>query len=63
MRKFIFAIAVLIGIVFLLINRSELGSIVDTLHDADLRFILLALVVEALYMLNVAASYRSVRRD
>ena len=60
MRKFICAIAILIGIIFLLFNRSELGSIVDTLKEGDLRFIFLALVVEAIYMLNVAASFRSV---
>jgi len=60
MRKFIFAVAILIGIVFLLFNRSELGSIVDTLKEGNLRFIFLALVVEAIYMLNVAASFRSV---
>ena len=60
MRKFIFAIAILIGIVFLLFNQAELGSIVDTLQQADLRYILMALAVEALYMLNVAGSYHSV---
>lgn len=60
MRKFLFAIVILIGIVFIYFNRSELGSIVDTLKEGDLRFIFLALVVEVIYMLNVAASFRSV---
>jgi uncharacterized membrane protein YbhN (UPF0104 family) len=60
MRKFIFAIAILIGIVFLLVNIAEVQSIVDTLKRGDLRFLLLALGVEVLWMLNIAASYRYV---
>ena len=60
MRKFIFAIAILIGIVFVLVNIAEVQSIVDTLKKGDLRFLLLALGVEVLWMLNVAASYRYV---
>jgi uncharacterized protein (TIRG00374 family) len=62
MRKFVFAIGLLIGIVFIFLNIAEVQDIVDTLQRGDIRFILLAFCIQAIWLVNVAASYRYVYR-
>ena len=58
MRKLIFAIALLLGTMFLIGQFAEMQAIVDTLKHGDWRFFVLALLVEALWVVNVAVSYR-----
>lgn len=60
MRKFIIAVLILIGVVFILFNFSEVQSIIDTIQDGNLRYIFLALALEILYLLNVTGSYRAI---
>lgn len=62
MRKLIFAILLLFSLVFLLVHLSEVQDIVTTLQSGDWGFLLLALGVQAIWMLNFAATIRSVYR-
>jgi glycosyltransferase 2 family protein len=62
MRKLIIAIALMLGVYFIIGKIAELQAIVDTLKRGDLRFIFLALLVELLWLVNQAASYRSIYR-
>jgi uncharacterized protein (TIRG00374 family) len=60
MRKLIVAIALMLGVYFVIGKIAELQAIVATLKRGDLRFIFLALLVELLWLVNQAASYRSI---
>lgn len=62
MRKLIFAIALLLGIMFVIGQFAEVQAIVDTLKHGDWRFFFIALLVETLWVVNVAASYRAIFR-
>ncbi len=62
MRKFLFALLLLLGVVFIIGRYTEIEAIFETLQRGDWRFLLLALVVEAAWLLNVAASYRAIYR-
>ncbi len=62
MRKFIVAIALLLGIVFIFTRIAEVQAVAETLQRGDLRFILLAVGVEAVWMFNVAAAYQVIYR-
>ena len=62
MRKFLVAIALLIGVMFIIGRLAELQAIGETLQRGDLRFIALALFVELIWLLNTAASYRAIYR-
>jgi uncharacterized protein (TIRG00374 family) len=62
MRKLIIAIALMLGVYFIIGKFAELQAIVDTLKRGDLRFIFLAFLVELLWLGNQAASYRSIYR-
>ncbi len=62
MRKLIVAIALMLGVYFVIGKIAELQAIVDTLKRGDLRFIFLALLVELIWLVNQAASYRSIYR-
>jgi uncharacterized protein (TIRG00374 family) len=57
MRKLIIALAFLLGLVFIFINLAEVQDIAATLQRGDWRFLLLALVVQALWLLNLAVTY------
>ncbi len=60
MRKFIFALILLFGVIFIIGRLAELQAIIDTLQSGDWRFVILALAVQAIWMLNVTASYRTI---
>jgi uncharacterized protein (TIRG00374 family) len=62
MRKFLLAVLLLLGVVFVLTRFTELKAIVDTLQKGDWRFLILALGIEAAWLLNVAASYYAIYR-
>jgi uncharacterized protein (TIRG00374 family) len=59
-RKFVVALALLIGVVFIIGRFAELQSIMETLQRGDFRFIGLAILVEAVWLINLAASYRAI---
>lgn len=58
MRKFIIAIALLLGFVFVVGKLAELQSIAETLRSGIWWFIGLALVIEVLWVINCGASFR-----
>ena len=60
MRKFLLAVILLLGIVFIIGRFAEVQKIVETLQRGDWRFLLLALVFQGLWLLNVGASYREI---
>jgi hypothetical protein len=62
MRKFIVALALLLGIVFIFTRLAEVQAVVETLQRGDWRFVLLAFGVEVVWMFNVAASYHTIYR-
>jgi hypothetical protein len=62
MRNLLIAIVFLLGIVFIFINIAEVEAIVDTLQQGDWRFLVLALGVQGIWLVNVAASWRAVYR-
>lgn len=58
MRKFILAIALLLGIIFLFSRFTEIQNVVATLQRGVIWFILAGILIEAIWYVNVAASYR-----
>ena len=62
MRTFLLALLLLLGVFFIFGRLTEVEEIGNTLQHGDLRFILLALFVEVIWLLNVAASYRAIYR-
>jgi glycosyltransferase 2 family protein len=62
MRKLIVALALLLGVVFVIVQMAQVQAIVETLQRGDLRFIGLALIVQAVWILNLAVSYRTIYR-
>lgn len=58
MRKFLFAIVFLLAGLFITLRFTEVQQVWDTLSRGDLRFIGLALVLEALWIINVATLYK-----
>ena len=62
MRKLFISFALVAGIIFIITQIQDFGSIIDTVKRADLRFLLLAILVQSVWLLNVAALYRSIYR-
>ena len=62
MRKFLVAAALFLGVMFIITNFAEVEAILETLNRGDWRFLLLALFVQAVWLLNVAAEYRAIYR-
>ena len=62
MRKFVFALILLLGVAFVIGRFAEVQAIAETLQKGDWRFLGLALIIEAAWLLNVAASYRYIYR-
>lgn len=62
MRKAIIAIALLLGLFFVFSKMAEVQAILDTLRRGDWRYVGLALGLEIVWLLNVAASYRAIYR-
>jgi len=62
MRKLIIPIILLLGLVFLFLNKAELQDVVDTFQRGELLFLLTALGVQVLWTFNVAFSYHTMYR-
>ena len=60
MRKLIFAVVLLLCIMFVIGQLAEVQAIADTLRQGDWRFILLGLIVETAWLVTVALSYRAI---
>jgi uncharacterized protein (TIRG00374 family) len=62
MRKIIIALVLFLAIVFVIFRFSELKNILATLERSDYRFLIAALVVELIWLLNNASDYGSLYR-
>ncbi len=60
MRKFIIAIVLLLGFIFVIAKLTEIQNIAETLKKGVWWFVLLALLVELLWVINCGASFRSI---
>lgn len=62
MRKFLIALALLLGIIFIIGQYSEVQSILQTLQQGDWRYLTFAFLVQLVWMFNVALSYLVIYR-
>jgi uncharacterized protein (TIRG00374 family) len=62
MRKFILAVILLLGIIFVISRFTELQSIAETLQRGNLWFLGLALCIEIVWIINCGASFRAIYR-
>lgn len=62
MRKFLIAIALLLGVIYIITRFTEVQGIYETIQKGDWRFILLALIVEAAWIYNLGLAYQAVYR-
>src|SRR4030043_503001 len=62
MRKFILAVALFLGFIFVVAKLTELQSIAETLQRGIWWFIGLALILEFVWFLNCGASFKAIYR-
>ena len=62
MRKLFISFALVAGVIFIITQIQDFGSIINTVKRSDLRFLLLAILVESIWLLNVATLYRAIYR-
>jgi uncharacterized protein (TIRG00374 family) len=62
MRKFLIALLLLLGLVFLFSRLGEAQEVLMTLRMGDWRWLGVALVVHVLYVVNIGASFRTIYR-
>ena len=60
MQKFIIAVVLLLGILLILTQFAELQAIVMTIRQGDWIYIALAIIVQAVWFINMAAAYRAI---
>ena len=60
MRNFIFAVGLLLGVIFLASNFTEVEQITVTLQRGDWRFILLSVLLVLIWLVNMAASFKTI---
>lgn len=57
MRKFLFALVLLLGVIFFIGKYAEIQAIGETLRHGDWRYLGLALGLEVIWLFNVAMTY------
>jgi uncharacterized protein (TIRG00374 family) len=62
MKKFVIAVLLLLTVVFFITRAAELQTIFETIQQADWRYIALAIFVQIVWLLNVAASAYAIHR-
>lgn len=62
MRRFLVTVALFLGVIFVLLRLAEVQAVGDTLRRGDWRYLLLAILLEAFWLLNVAGSYWTIYR-
>ena len=62
MRKIFIALVVTAGIFFIFTQFAQLENVLKTVQRGDLRFLLLAALVQFGWLINVAALYRAIFR-
>lgn len=60
MRKFIIAIGLLLGVLFIASNFAEVEEIAAILQRGEWRFILLAIMLLLIWLVNMAGSYKTI---
>jgi len=60
MRKFIISIGLLLGVIFFLGRLGEMEAIVETRQSADIRYLLVAIIIQVLWFLNLAATFKAI---
>ncbi|MCD6402189.1 MAG: flippase-like domain-containing protein [Anaerolineales bacterium] len=60
MRKFLIAVAFLLGILYIIGRSAELEKVIETLRRGNVWFILLGIIAALLWLINIAASYWSI---
>jgi len=60
MRKFIIAVALFLGFIFVIAKLAEIQTITETLQKGIWWFIGLAIIVELLWFINCGASFRAI---
>jgi uncharacterized protein (TIRG00374 family) len=63
MRKLLFAVVLLVGLVYLFSRLAEIEKVLATLQRGEMRFILLALLAQTAWLVNAAAMLRAVYRN
>ncbi len=62
MRKFIFAVVMLLGVIYVIAQFSEVEAIVATLQRGDWRYMLFAILLVVLWLWIIAATYKLIYR-
>ena len=62
MRKFIIAVVLMLGVVFILSRLVEMQTVLETLREGDWRFIFIALMLQGGWFFIVAATFRAIYR-
>ena len=62
MRKFLIATVMIIGVIFVIARAEELGNIFETVRHGEFHFLLIAVLTEGIWLVNVAALYRAIYR-
>lgn len=62
MRKFFFAVVLLLAVIFLIGELAEVQAIVSTMQKGDGRFLILAFFIQGIWLANVALSYWTIFR-
>jgi uncharacterized protein (TIRG00374 family) len=63
MRKFLVAVALLAGVLFVIWKMAEVQAIAVTLKQGDWRFLLLAFLLVGAWTVNIALSFRTIYRS
>lgn len=63
MRKFIVALVLMSGVMFVITRFAEIGDIGETLQRGDWRFLSLAALVEAIWIVNLGTSFKAIYRS
>lgn len=62
MRKLFVTFALVVGVIFIITQIQDFGSILDTISRSKLRYLFAAILVEGIWLVNVAALYRAIYR-
>lgn len=62
MRRLLVTVALFLGVVFVLLRLAEIQAIGETLKHGDWRYLMLAIMLEVFWLINVAGSYWTIYR-
>lgn len=62
MRRLLVTVALFLGVVFVLLRLAEIQAIGETLKHGDWRYLMLAIMLEVFWLMNVAGSYWTIYR-